>query len=443
MFLIYYMYFCKIILIHFIFMNKSILKSHFWRYYLPVFLIFSITVLAFQYNREKHYKADLIDTKLDDANNMIFNYLESSNGSFKKFDSVISISPYKDLRITIIDLKGKVLYDNVIKNVEIMENHLTRNEIVEAQKLKTGSDIRTSKTNNKPYYYYANLFNNYFIRSSVHYDMNILTILSPDNLFLYFWLLLTFFVITALFYLSNQLTIKMQREQIEHDANIRRKLTQQVAHELKTPLSSIIGYMETLHENPEISEERQKFFIDRSHAQAVRLNELLQDILVLNQLNEAPRTVEKELLHLNKIVENVLEDVEIKLLENEIKVNVSIEKEMWIKANSLLIYSIFRNLIDNVLSYAGLHTEVDIVLTKEDSKFYYFHFSDNGTGVNKECLPFLFDRFYRIDKGRSRKTGGTGLGLAIVKNAIEFHGGIISASNKEGGGLQFDFNLRK
>ena len=425
------------------FMNKLILKSHFWRYYLPVFLIFSITVLAFQYSREKKYKSDLLDTKLDDLNNMLFLYLESSNSSFEKFDSTILISPYKDIRITIIDLKGKVLYDNVIKNVELMENHLLRKEIQEARKFKIGSDIRTSKTNNKPYYYYANRFKNYYIRSSVNYDMNILSILSPDNLFLYFWLLLTFFVITSLFYLSNRLTIKMQREQIEHDANIRRKLTQQVAHELKTPLSSIIGYMETLHDNPEISEERQRFFIDRSHLQAVRLNELLHDILVLNQLNEAPRTVQKELLLLNKIVDNVLEDVEIKLLENEIKVNVSFDKEMWIKANSLLIYSIFRNLIDNVLSYAGLHTEVDIVLTKVDSKFYYFHFSDTGAGVNKECLPFLFDRFYRIDKGRSRKTGGTGLGLAIVKNAVEFHEGAISVSNKENGGLQFDFKLSK
>jgi len=425
------------------FMNKLILKSHFWRYYLPVFLIFSITVLAFQYSREKKYKSDLLDTKLDDLNNMLLLYLESSNSSFEKFDSTILISPYKDIRITIIDLKGKVLYDNVIKNVELMENHLLRKEIQEARKFKIGSDIRTSKTNNKPYYYYANRFKNYYIRSSVNYDMNILSILSPDNLFLYFWLLLTFFVITSLFYLSNRLTIKMQREQIEHDANIRRKLTQQVAHELKTPLSSIIGYMETLHDNPEISEERQRFFIDRSHLQAVRLNELLHDILVLNQLNEAPRTVQKELLLLNKIVDNVLEDVEIKLLENEIKVNVSFDKEMWIKANSLLIYSIFRNLIDNVLSYAGLHTEVDIVLTKVDSKFYYFHFSDTGAGVNKECLPFLFDRFYRIDKGRSRKTGGTGLGLAIVKNAVEFHEGAISVSNKENGGLQFDFKLRK
>jgi len=425
------------------FMNKLILKSHFWRYYLPVFLIFSITVLAFQYSREKKYKSDLLDTKLDDLNNMLLLYLESSNSSFEKFDSTILISPYKDIRITIIDLKGKVLYDNVIKNVELMENHLLRKEIQEARKFKIGSDIRTSKTNNKPYYYYANRFKNYYIRSSVNYDMNILSILSPDNLFLYFWLLLTFFVITSLFYLSNRLTIKMQREQIEHDANIRRKLTQQVAHELKTPLSSIIGYMETLHDNPEISEERQRFFIDRSHLQAVRLNELLHDILVLNQLNEAPRTVQKELLLLNKIVDNVLEDVEIKLLENEIKVNVSFDKEMWIKANSLLIYSIFRNLIDNVLSYAGLHTEVDIVLTKVDSKFYYFHFSDTGAGVNKECLPFLFDRFYRIDKGRSRKTGGTGLGLAIVKNAVEFHEGVISVSNKENGGLQFDFKLRK
>jgi signal transduction histidine kinase len=424
-------------------MNKSSLKSHFWRYYLPVFLIFSITVLAFQYNREKHYKADLLDTKLGDSNNIIFNFLENSNGSLEKFDSLIMLSPYKDIRITVIDLNGKVVYDNVIKKVESMDNHLTRKEIIDAQKNNTGSDIRTSITNNQAYYYHANRFGNCYIRSSVHYDMNILSVLSPNNLFLYFWLVLTFLIITALFYMSNRLTIKMQREQIEHDANVRRQLTQQVAHELKTPLSSIIGYMETLHNNSDISEERKQFFIDRSHTQAIRLNELLQDILVLNQLNEAPRTVQKEPLHLNKIIDNVLEDVAIKLQENDIKVNVSLGGDIWIKANSLLIYSIFRNLIDNVLSYAGTNTEVNITLLREDSKFYYFNFSDTGTGVNKECLPFLFDRFYRVDKGRSRKTGGTGLGLSIVKNAVEFHEGVIGVNNREGGGLQFNFSIHK
>ncbi|MDD3077731.1 MAG: ATP-binding protein [Paludibacter sp.] len=424
-------------------MNKPDLKSPFWRYYLPVFLLFSIIVLAFQYNREKHYKSDMLDTQLSDSNNMIFSYLESANGSVEKLDSIIKLSPYSNIRVTVIDLSGKVVYDNAIGNVSFMENHINRKEVVKARKNGEGSQIRTSHTNHIAYYYHATRFGNCYIRSSVPFDMDVSALLSPDNIFLYFWLVITFIIITALFYMTNRVTMKQQREQIEHDANIRRQLTQQVAHELKTPLSSIIGYMETLHDNPDISPERQKFFIDRSHSQAVRLSELLQDILLLNQLNEAPRSIEMEPLLINKVVENVLEDVEMKIQEKNFKINTSFGGDVWIKANPILVYSIFRNLIDNSLSYAGENILINITVTGEDAQFYHFMYNDNGTGVKEEHLPFLFDRFYRVDKGRSRKTGGTGLGLSIVKNAVEFHKGTITARTNNGGGLEFIFTLHK
>jgi two-component system, OmpR family, sensor kinase len=424
-------------------MKKPDLKSQFWRYYLPLFLAFSVAVLAFQYNREKKYKADLLDTKLGDSNAMIFKYLDKVNGSLDKMDSVILESPYSDDRITIIDLNGKVVYDNIVKDVSTMENHLNRREISDATKNGSGSDIRTSKTNKHPYYYHADRFGNCYIRTSVPYSMNITAILSPDNLFLYFWLIATFLILSILFYLSNRFTIKLQREQIEHDANIRRQLTQQVAHELKTPLSSIIGYMETLHNNPDISEERKNFFIDRSYSQAVRLNELLKDILVLNQLNEVPQSIKREPVLLNKIINNVIEDVDLKLKEKGMTVNTSLGGDIWLKANGMLLYSLFRNLIDNAIAYAGENTRIDILLAGENNQQYMFSFSDNGVGVNEDNLPFLFDRFYRIDDGRSRKTGGTGLGLAIVKNAVEFHNGKITVHNKQGGGLEFRFGLHK
>jgi signal transduction histidine kinase len=418
------------------------MKKQLFRYYLPLFLIFSISVLAFQYNREKQYKADMLDTVLSDANDMVFNYLQN-NGTIQNLDSLTRLFPYDDVRITVIDLKGKVVYDNVIKDVSTMENHLSRKEVSLAQKKGSGSDIRTSHTNKHRYYYHASKFGNCYVRSSLPYDLTISSLLSPDNLFLFFWLALTFVIAAALVYLSNRFTMQMQREQIEHDANVRRRLTHQVAHELKTPLSSIIGYMETLYDNPDIDAERQRFFIERSHAQAERLNQLLQDILMLNQLNEAPQSIQMEPLCLNKIVGNVIDDVELKLNQKNIKVNTSFGGDIWIKANSMLLYSIFRNLIDNAIAYAGENIKINISLTGEDAKNYYFSFSDNGVGVTPEHLPFIFERFYRVDKGRSRKTGGTGLGLSIVKNAIELHRGTIAVKNKNGGGLEFSFSLHK
>jgi two-component system OmpR family sensor kinase/two-component system phosphate regulon sensor histidine kinase PhoR len=256
-------------------------------------------------------------------------------------------------------------------------------------------------------------------------------------------LALTFIIAAVLFYVSNKFSVKMNREQIEHDATVRRRLTHQVAHELKTPLSSIIGYMETLHDNPDIAPERQRFFIERSHAQAERLNSLLQDILMLNQMNEAPQSVQMEPVLLNKVVETVLDDVELKLKEKNIEVYTSFGGDIWLKANSILLYSIFRNLIDNAVAYAGENIKINLVLTKEDAKCYYFSFSDTGVGVAPEHMTFLFDRFYRVDKGRSRKTGGTGLGLSIVKNAVELHRGTISVKNRNEGGLEFEFSLHK
>ena len=113
-----------------------------------------------------------------------------------------------------------------------------------------------------------------------------------------------------------------------------------------------------------------------------------------------------------------------------------------VKGNPSMIYSIFRNLTDNAISYAG--DGVTITLSaREDNAKWHFTFSDNGVGVPHEHLDRLFERFYRVDKGRSRKLGGTGLGLAIVKNAVLLHGGTISAANNMDGGLRFEFSINK
>ena len=108
-----------------------------------------------------------------------------------------------------------------------------------------------------------------------------------------------------------------------------------------------------------------------------------------------------------------------------------------------MVYSIFRNLIDNSISYAGRGTTIFINCFRSDEKFLYISFSDNGVGVDDKYLNRLFERFYRIDKGRSRKLGGTGLGLSIVKNAVVLHGGSISVKNRVEGGLEFIFTLAR
>ena len=129
--------------------------------------------------------------------------------------------------------------------------------------------------------------------------------------------------------------------------------------------------------------------------------------------------------------------------EKEMTCTVRIPEDAQIEGNHSLLYSIFRNLFDNAIAYAGTSTHIAVNCYKEDKEFYYFSFSDNGVGVEEDHINRIFERFYRVDKGRSRKLGGTGLGLSIVKNAVLFHKGQISAKSTPGKGIQFFFTLKK
>ena len=143
------------------------------------------------------------------------------------------------------------------------------------------------------------------------------------------------------------------------------------------------------------------------------------------------------------LVGNIINEVALELEEKHITIIDSLKKGIQIKGNYSLLYSIFRNLMDNAIAYAGTNIQININCFREDENFYYFSFSDTGVGVPAEHLNRLFERFYRVDKGRSRKLGGTGLGLAIVKNAVIIHGGNISAKSSQSGGLEFVFTLGK
>lgn len=232
--------------------------------------------------------------------------------------------------------------------------------------------------------------------------------------------------------------------QQEQENELKRQLTQNISHELKTPVSSILGYMESILQNPDLDPDKKMFFIERSHQQALRLNALLQDISTLNKIDEAKRLYIKEPCYIAKIVKDVVNDVQLQMTKANCTINQSIGQDVVIDGNQSLLYSVFQNLINNSLAYGGENmTRIDISCYREDKEFYYFSFSDNGTGVGQEHLPRLFERFYRVDKGRDRKLGGTGLGLAIVKNAIVFHNGQISAKNMPEGGLGLLFTLKK
>lgn len=235
---------------------------------------------------------------------------------------------------------------------------------------------------------------------------------------------------------------RISHEQAEKEHQMRRELTQNIAHELKTPVASILGYTETILDTPDMSEEIRQQFITRTHAQANRLAALLQDVSMLNRMDYAADLLTKERVDVSQLFADIVQETAIAFEKHRMTLNNSLPQDIVILGVPSLIYSIFRNLMDNAVNYAGEGTVVQISAEPTDDS-WVFRFSDNGVGIAPEHLPRLFERFYRIDKGRSRSLGGTGLGLAIVKNAVLLHGGAITVSPADKGGLAFEFTLRK
>lgn len=233
------------------------------------------------------------------------------------------------------------------------------------------------------------------------------------------------------------------RDSEEDKARLKRQLTQNVAHELKTPVSSIQGYLETIVSNPDIDAQTKDQFIQRCYAQSRRLSSLLADISTLNKLDDAPQGYEFESVSIPDLLQSIRRDVSMQMEANHVTFRSLVEPGAEVNGNPSLLYSIFRNLTDNSIAYGGEEVTITVQVLSESTDFYTFSFSDNGPGVAPEHIPHLFERFYRIDKGRSRKMGGTGLGLAIVKNSVLLHRGTISVRLGIAGGLEFIFTLPK
>lgn len=569
-----------------------------------LFVTFAVCFIAFQYQREKTYKSEVLNIQLQSYNDQLCNFIADNDLNIDSLQHYVATHMMPNLRVTIITPSGKVIYDNMRSDWKNFEDHSSRKEVQDALMYGSGYSIgRNSESiEGEEYFYSARYYPPFrlIIRSALPYNLSLSEHLKADSSFLWF-AFLTCLVLIAFFHQftrklgmsitklqqfamkadrnepidiaildtfpKNELgeisqhiikiykrlhrakeALYIEREKLishlqtsheglgiftkerkeilinnlfiqyinnisdrnlsssdsiflipelkpvtdflnknegntskeekrfsmhidknarsfmleciifqdfsfeisitdvtqeEERARLKRQLTQNVAHELKTPVSSIQGYLETIISNPNISQENLRTFLERSYAQSNRLTLLLRDISVLTRMDEAPEMVEKETVNLSRIVENILNEVALGLEEKQIRVVNLLPQDLIITGSSSLLYSIFRNLTDNAIAYAGIGIQITINCFREDEKFYYFSFADTGVGVPEEHLNRLFERFYRVDKGRSRKLGGTGLGLAIVKNAVLFHGGTIFAKNAPTGGLEFVFTLQK
>ena len=462
---------------------------------MAVFLIFAAGFIIFQQIRERQYKVELFNTRLQDFNRMLFlDMLEKGTWQDSTLQAYIDRRNIKGIRVTLIRPDGRVIFDNKKKDYLKFANHKGRPEVRRA--LSTGQGFaveRNSTTTKVDYFYSATYFKSrhIIVRSAMPYDNDLVRQLTADSHFLWFAFLAVVLLTWVLYRFTHRLgqnisNLRSFAKRVDHNESVdsedliefpndelgeiaeriiklykrlqttqkeqdvlKRQLTQNVAHELKTPVASIQGYLETIINYPDAPEATKKQFVDRCYAQAQRLTSLLRDISTLNRIDDAPDLMgTSELVDIAELVKGIENDVHLQLQERGMTFCNQLPERVMVHGNRSLLYSVFRNLTDNAINYAGENTTITLraELDEDDSiaglpQRWRFTFSDNGIGVSPEHLPRLFERFYRVDKGRSRKMGGTGLGLAIVKNAVLLHGGTISVDNNPNGGLCFHFTL--
>ena len=240
---------------------------------------------------------------------------------------------------------------------------------------------------------------------------------------------------------SNRLRLEATEAE-RRNRQLKQEMTSNIAHELKTPVSSIRGYLEILLSDKPVDDERRRYFLDRCFRQTLRLSDLIQDVSIINKLEESADLFPRTEVDATEVAKEAIGDLADKAAAVGIGVSNNLPP-MPLNGNHELLYCIFRNLVENSIAYAGEGINIVLETYKESPDHYFIHYYDTGKGVADEYLSRLFDRFVRIDEGRSRQNGGTGLGLSIVKHSVLFHGGEIYAKNRAEGGLEYFFSLKK
>lgn len=459
------------------------------RYKHQIILYFSLLLVAISFGfsfiivkMEKKTKVERFITQMQPYTDLIYNYITNDTLDFsfghvtKKLSEISSLLPV-EMRITLLDSSGRVIYDSKHEKSTSSQNHLTRPEILKANIVGRGSALRYSETLGSEYLYYARKYPGMYVRTALEYNSSILPIIKNDNEYLAFIVVIFIVVVIFIFYMSRQISrplstlkefidnVQQGKEnfekinfpdnefgevgekiiqtfrQLEKTKQYKQQLTHNVAHELKTPVTGIRGYLETLLQQDNIDNDQRRFFLERAYAQTMRLSEMIADLSLLNNIEEAAERFDIEKICIKECIHEIENDLAFKLEEKNIQFSFNVDGNLVIEGIYLLIYSLFKNLIDNSIEHGGENISIYIENTGCDDNFAYFRYYDTGKGVPEKHLNRIFERFYRVETGRSRKSGGSGLGLSIVRNSVNLHKGTITVKNGEKGGLVFEFSL--
>lgn len=394
-------------------MMKKGFENNFFLIATSLAVVFTLCLGIYEYRHGHAFRIDILHSQLQ-LNNYRY-YTEGSSDSH--------------IRVTVIDTLGNVLSDTEEDDVEKMGNHLYREEVKSAMQKGSGYAIkRASETNGEKYFYSATRFGDTIIRSSVPYSAELTSSLEHDYTFFYYTIGIFAIIGTMVFF-----RYKFNRSEQEKQ-RIKRQLTENAAHELKTPAATIEGYLETLFNNPSLPEDKRNEFVERCYRQSQRMSRLLADMGTLSRLDEVNMERPSTPIDAALILRQVEDETVAQFSERNIRLKMNIPDRIPMLGDPSLIYSLFLNIFNNTVTYAteATYFEVQAELAKDKCQFYFI---DNGVGIPYEHLPHIFERFYRIDKGRSRRLGGTGLGLAIVKNIALQYGGSVDAYETSGGGL--------
>lgn len=365
------------------------------------------------------------------------------------------------IRITLIDEDGEVLYDSA-QNPENMENHRARPEVVRAFAAGEGRGMRKSITSTKHTFYYAlKLQDNTVLRlakeseSIYHLRWNMIAmILFVGILVLVMCALfakrMTQRIVEPIEKMATNIvmvdeaevyeemrpfisTIKQQHMDILDHAQMRQEFTANVSHELKTPLTAISGYAELIYSGM-TNEQDTKHFANEIHSSAERLQSLINDIIKLSELDDENLKLEFEDLDLYDLGKNCMTQMKIQAQKNEVTLVLE-GKPVHINGNKMLIEELFYNLCSNAVRY-NKHGGTVTIRVSEEEGHPMVCVRDTGIGIPKEHQARIFERFYRVDKSRSKLTGGTGLGLAIVKHIVAQHDAQIELTSEENVGTE-------